>query len=557
MNFLSSPIFKALDFLGLRSVITLSAFSNFLLLAIPVYTLQVYDRVLLSRSSDTLIFLSVGIIIALFIVGISDTLKSYLLIRFSNKLENKLSNTIMDSIINDGAKKQKSSIVPLREQEKIKNFLGGHHGLITFFDAPWIPVFVFIVFLIHPMLSLVLVFFMLALFITTILTDKASAHHLEEASKASNISYTRADEIARNAQMISAMGMKQDMINDWSTKAKETSYFQSLASHKAAFYISIAKLLRYSQTIILTAFGAYFAINNEMTIGGMIAANILASKAAAPMEGLISSWKNFHATKESFVRLNTLLEKQAKSQDKTTLPEVRGEIECKNLIFAPNKDQEPILKNINFKINAGEFLGIIGPSGSGKSSIVKTLVGVYDITSGHVNIDGADINIWDTKQLGSNIGYLSQDVVLLNGTIKQNIARFTQAEDETVIEAATKANAHELILSLPQGYDTPVGVEGHILSGGQRQRIGLARAFFKNPKIILLDEPNSSLDNDGDLALIKALENMKKLGSTIIVIAHRPSILKDADKLAVFSAGSLQLFGPYKEVAAKLMPNKS
>jgi len=317
LKFFYSPVFKAIDFIGLRSIITLSFFSNLLLLVIPIYTLQVYDRVLLSRSNDTLLFLSVGVVVVLFIVAATDTIRSYLLVRLANKLEQKLSFSLISSVIRDSSKSGKSSIITLRDQEKIKNFLAGHHGLITFFDAPWVPIFIFIVFLIHPTLSLVLCFFMVALFVLTIVTDKASAPHLKKANESATTSYGKADEIARNAQMIEAMGMKEAMIEHWFKSSKLTSYYQSIASDKSAFYTSLAKFVRYAQTIILTAVGAYLAINNEMTIGGMIAANILASKAAAPMEGIISSWKNFYATKESLERLNHTLLEEESSEPKT------------------------------------------------------------------------------------------------------------------------------------------------------------------------------------------------------------------------------------------------
>ena len=555
MKFFYSPIFKAIDFIGLRSIISLSVFSNLLLLTIPIYTLQVYDRVLLSRSNDTLLFLSVGILVALLIVAFADTIRSYLLVRLANKLEQTLTLAIMDSIVEEGSKSGKGSILTLRDQEKIKNFLAGHHGLITFFDAPWVPIFIFIVFMIHPTLSMVLGLFMVVLFLLTIVTDKASAPHLKKANEAATTSYGKADEIAKNAQMIEAMGMRKSILAEWSQSAKLTSYYQSIASDKAAFYTSLAKFVRYAQTITLTAVGAYLAINNEMTIGGMIAANILASKAAAPMEGIISSWKNFYTTKESLDRLNTTLTNQTQEEEKTKLPDIIGGILCEEVSYTPHEDQPPVIKNISLAIGAGEFLGIIGPSGSGKSTLAKLLIGAYHPTEGKVKIDGAEILIWDREQLGKGIGYLSQDVTMLGGTIKQNIARFGHASDQSIIKAAQQAYAHELILSLPKGYDTIVGPGGHPLSGGQRQRIGLARAFFDDPKIILLDEPNSSLDSDGEIALMKALATMKQNNTTVIVIAHRPSILQGADKLAVLSGGSLQLFGSYQEVAAKLIPN--
>jgi ABC-type protease/lipase transport system fused ATPase/permease subunit len=236
----------------------------------------------------------------------------------------------------------------------------------------------------------------------------------------------------------------------------------------------------------------------------------------------------------------------------TKMPSPKGDLSISNLVYAPNENSEPIIKNMSFELKGGEFLGIIGPSASGKSTLAKLLVGIYQTTSGTVRLDGAELKNWDKEQLGQYVGYLPQDVVMITGTIRQNIARFQNAQDEDVIDAAIKANAHELILKLPKGYDTPVGQGGHILSGGQRQRIGLARAFFGQSKIIVLDEPNSSLDSEGDIALVKAIATMKSMGATIVVIAHRPSILQGADKLAVLSNGQLQLFGGYKEVIAQL-----
>jgi len=506
----------------------------------------------MSRSNETLFFLTSGVILALLIVVVTDIIKSRMLIRLANNLEHKLHTTIMNGMIINSANGLKGGTLALKDHEKIKNFLAGNHGLITLFDAPWIPIFIFIVFMIHPMLSIVLVLYMAVLFILTILTDKATAPHLKKASESSVEGYSKADEIIRNAQMIEAMGMRKAMIHHWFTSSGLASYYQSLSSDKAAFYTSLAKFVRYSQNIVLTAFGAYLAINNEMTIGGMIAANILAAKAAAPMEGLIASWKNFYTTKESLSRLNEMLLHHKSDYQATKMPSPKGDLSISNLVYAPNENSEPIIKNMSFELKGGEFLGVIGPSASGKSTLAKLLVGIYQTTSGTVRLDGAELKNWDKEQLGEYIGYLPQDVVMITGTIRQNIARFQNAKDEDVIDAAIKANAHELILKLPKGYDTPVGQGGHILSGGQRQRIGLARAFFGQSKIIVLDEPNSSLDSEGDIALVKAIATMKAMGATIVVIAHRPSILQGADKLAVLSNGQLQLFGGYKEVIAQL-----
>ena len=460
----------------------------------------------------------------------------------------------MNAVILNSANGLKGGVLALKDHEKIKNFLAGTHGLITLFDAPWIPVFLLIVFLIHPLLSFVLILYMVVLFVLTLLTEKTTAPHLKKATEASIAGYAKADEIARNAQMIEAMGMRKAMIHYWFTSSGLSSYYQSISSDKAAIFTSMAKFVRHSQSIILTAFGAYLAINNEMTIGGMIAANILASKAIAPMEGLISSWKNLFVTKESLQRLNELLEKHTSTHQATKMPAPKGDLLLSTVVFAPNENAEPVLKNISFELKGGEFLGIVGPSASGKSTLAKLLVGIYKTTTGKIRLDGADLDNWDKEQLGQYMGYLAQDVVMITGTIRDNIARFQNAKDEDVIEAAIRANAHELILKLPKGYDTPVGQGGHLLSGGQRQRIGLARAFFGTPKIIVLDEPNSSLDNEGDIALLKAISTMKSLGSTIVVIAHRPSILQSADKLAVLSNGYLQHFGGYREVLTQLSP---
>ncbi len=547
---------QALYWKGLKSIFNLSLFSNTLLLVIPIYTLQVYDRVLSSRSNDTLFFLTIGVVLALFIVVATDIIKSRMLVRVANNLEHQLHTTIMNAIILNSANGIKGGVLPLKDHEKIKNFLAGTHGLITLFDAPWIPIFIFIVFMIHPTLSIVLILYMAVLFILTLLTEKTTAPHLKKANETSIEGYAKAEEITRNAQMIEAMGMRKAMIHHWFTSSGLSSYYQSISSDKAAVFTSLAKFVRYSQNIVLTAFGAYLAINNEMTIGGMIAANILAAKAAAPMEGLIASWKNLYTTKESLGRLNEILSNYEGNHSITKMPPPKGELSISNIIFNPDNN-EPIIKNMSFELKGGEFVGIIGPSASGKSTLAKLLVGIYKTTSGTIRLDGADLNNWDKEQLGQYVGYLPQDIAMISGTIKENIGRFhTNATDEEIIEAAMKANAHELILKLPKGYDTRVGAGGHILSGGQRQRIGLARAFYRNPKIIVLDEPNSSLDNDGDIALVKAIATMKAMGSTIVVIAHRPSILQNADKLLVLSNGQLQLFGGYKEVLAQLTPPK-
>lgn len=547
-----TPVLKAVYWEGIKTIAMLSVFSNILLLVIPIYTLQVYDRVLLSRSNDTLFFLTLGVIIALIIVGFTEVVRSHLLIRIANQFEQKLSTKVLTQMISLTSLGFNNGSQPLRDQEKIKNFIAGGQGIITLFDAPWIPVFILIVFLIHPWLSVVLLFGMTILFILTRLTESATIAHMKKANESSIQAYSKVDEILKNAQLIEAMGMKKSMIHHWFTSSGLASYYQSLSSDKASFYTSIAKFVRMGQNIVLTGVGAYLAINNEMTVGGMIAANILASKAAAPLEGLIASWKNFNSTKESLDRLNEVLLHEGNHQSTTHLPTPTGRLSIENVVFTPQKESPAVIKGISFELEAGTVLGIVGASAAGKSTLAKLIIGVYQPNSGHVRLDGADVASWDGDLLGKHIGYLPQDVTLMTGTIKQNIARFHDVSDELIIDAAIQADAHDLILRLPQGYDTPVGAGGNTLSGGQRQRIGLARAFFGNPRLVVLDEPNSSLDNDGDQALIRAIANAKANSSTVIIIAHRPIILQGADKLAVLSQGQLQLFGDYKEIAARL-----
>jgi ATP-binding cassette subfamily C exporter for protease/lipase len=534
-----------------RYFMATAAFSlliNFLLLVPTLYMLQVYDRVLTSRSETTLIVLTLVMLAAYALLSAFEWIRARLLIRAGITLDEHLSSRVFSSAFE--ANLQKASSNPaqaLQDLLTIRQFLTGN-GLFAFFDMPWAPIYLVVIFIMHPLLGWFSLVGAVTLLFLTWITELATKRPLAAANTAALQSMNYANNHLVNAEVIAAMGMLPNLERRWREVHRNHLLLQGLASDRASVIGGITKFVRLSMQSLILGFGAYLAIRGEISPGGMIASSILMGRALAPVELLIGTWKSLITTRGAYERLGSLLNRFPVRRDRMSLPGPRGEFRVEGLVAVPPGAAAPVLKGINFSVAAGEIVGVIGPSASGKSTLARMLVGIWPPHSGKVRLDGSDVYEWNKVELGPNLGYLPQDIELFDGNIAENIARFGEVDAEKVIAAASRAGVHDMVLRFPFGYDTPIGPGGGVLSGGQRQRIGLARALYGDPSVIILDEPNSNLDDVGEAALVKAVFELKTMGRTVIVITHRMNIIRAVDRLLVLQEGRVQAYGPRRAV---------
>lgn len=534
-----------------------SLFINLLMLIPSLYMLQLYDRVLASRSKETLLMLTLIVIVMFVVMGTLEFVRSRILIRVGNAIDAKLSTRLFNAMFSlANLQPGKSTAQPLADLAQIRQFLTGT-PLFAFFDAPWIPIYIGIMFLFHAWLGYFAIFAALVALSLTIVNEKRTKKGLEESNKFFQQSQSFIQSSLRNSEIIEAMGMHENVRKKWQLRYMSFLNEQSNASDEAGLWSNLSKSVRMLMQSLVLGLGGYLAIVGEMSPGMMIAGSILMGRALAPVDLMTSTWKQFSGARMAYHRLNKILADFPKKENPTSLPSPKGFIDLESIVIVPPGAKAPSLRAVSLSIKAGETVGVIGPSAAGKSSLARAILGVWPLHSGKVRIDNAEISHYDRSVLGTFVGYLPQDIELFDGTITENIARYKESGSELVIEAAIVAGVHEMILQLPQGYDTPIGPGGVALSGGQRQRIGLARALYGYPKIIVLDEPNSNLDDAGERALVLAVSEMKKRGSTIILITHRPSILGIADKIAFLRDGQLQMFGTRDEVMSALAPKQN
>jgi ATP-binding cassette subfamily C exporter for protease/lipase len=429
----------------------------------------------------------------------------------------------------------------------VRQFVTGN-GVFAFFDAPWFPIYLGVVFLIHPWLGVLALGGAIVLIALAVTNQLATRGLLAQANAAAVQSAADATNNLRNAEAIEAMGMLTNLRTRWYEKYRKVLALQGVASDRAGTITSITKFIRITQQSLVLGLGALLAIEGKITPGGMIVASILMGRALQPVELLIGSWTQFLNARSAYDRLERLLKAFPSREERMELPAPTGHLALESVVAAAPGTQAPILRGISFAIEPGNVLGVIGPTASGKSTLARLLVGVWPAMSGTVRLDGADVYKWDKEHLGNHVGYLPQDIELFGGTIAENIARFGEVNSEKVIEAARQAGVHEMILRFPKGYDTPIGVGGSFLSGGQKQRIALARALYGAPSFLVLDEPNSNLDENGESALVQAVQAQKAAGRTVVLITHRTSILSAVDKLLLLREGAVQLFGPRQQV---------
>ncbi len=529
-----------------------SLFINLLQLTSPLYMLQLYDRVMASRSESTLVLLTLLIIALFATMAILEMIRSRILVRVGNKMDNLLSDRIFESIFQFANKMPgKASSLPLNDLTQIRQFMTGN-GLFAFFDTPWMFIYILVLFLFHPLFGYFSIFAGLVLVVFAIMNEKTTKDKLAQANKLNRDSTVFVDASLRNAEVIHAMGMQNNIKKIWQKKYYGFLNAQMIASDNAGFWSNLTKSMRVLFQSLMLGLGGYLAIKAELTPGMMIAGSIIMGRALAPLDLMISSWKGFSNARTSYERLDGLLEEFAKKEKPMELPAPQGEILLEGVMVVPPNAKQPSLKGISFQVDHGDIVGIIGPSAAGKSSLARAILGLWPLAAGKVRLDKSDISQWDKELLGQYIGYLPQDIELFEGTISENICRFAEVDAQKVVEAAQISGVHEMILRLPEGYDTLIGAGGATLSGGQRQRVGLARALYNNPVLVVLDEPNSNLDDVGEAALVEAIKVLKSRGTTVILITHRPSILQVTNKLALMQQGLLQLYGNTNEVLQKL-----
>ncbi|MEW5008543.1 MAG: type I secretion system permease/ATPase [Cycloclasticus sp.] len=530
-----------------------SLFINFLMLVPAIYMLQLYDRVITSGSESTLLMLTLIVLVLFITMGLLEWARSQILVRVSARLETLLSERLYgaafkQALYSGGAK---ASSQPIDDLTGLRQFLTGN-GLFAFFDAPWLPIYIAVLFMFHVSYGVMAIITVIILSLLAVLNEKMTGSKLKKANEQAIVARGLINKNLRNAEVVESMGMLEGIRKRWQEGAQKVLVLQAKASTHAGAITSVSKTFRMLAQSLILGLGAYLALKQEITPGLMIAGSILLGRALAPIDLMISSWKGFVAARGQYERLNGILLKIPADTERMSLPAPSGALDVNGVMVAPPGVRTPVVKGVSFKLNAGESLGIIGPSAAGKSTLARALLGIWPALNGKVRLDGVDVFDWDRKQLGPYIGYLPQDIELFDGTIAENIARFSELDSEKVVAAAKLADVHETILSMPQGYDTVIGATGGVLSGGQRQRIGLARAVFDEPKLILLDEPNSNLDDRGEQALAQALRTLKAKGVTVIVITHRPGVLNELDKVLVMQDGVLKAFGPRLDVLREL-----
>ncbi len=526
---------------------------NILLLLLPIYSLQVLDRVISSRSTDTLIVLSIIAVICFIFYGIFNMLRAFVLSGVVQWLDEKMGPDLLRiAIIKSSIGGNVSAGQFQRDLGMIKGFVNS--GLVALLDAPWSLIFLFIIYMINPVLGFISLMGSIVLFILALINELVTKTPIKEAQDSMIKSGLLADTMSRNAEAIEAMGMMPNILNNWQEHNKEGLLAQYRSFDRAQIIQSASRTLRFMIQVCIIGFGALLTLNAEMTVGGMIACSILVSRALAPYEQAIGVWKSLISARDAYRRLNQVLRTTPEMRGTMALPAPEGRLTAEAVFFQP-PNTPAIIKNVNFALEPGESLGIIGPSAAGKSTLAKMIIGILPTSHGSIRLDGVETFKWNREDLGQYVGYMPQQVDMFPGTIRDNIARMAPgAPDEAVIEAAKMAGCHDMILRLPQGYETEFTAGNLALSPGQRQRIGLARALFNRPRFVVLDEPNGNLDGEGERALLVALQRMKEAKLNYIVVAHRPSIVGNVDKILMLRGGMVEAFGPRDEVLKQYAP---
>jgi ATP-binding cassette subfamily C exporter for protease/lipase len=528
-----------------------SFFANVLMLAPTLYMLQVFDRVMLSQNEFTLIGLTLITTLFFAVMAFAEWIRSRLLVRAGVRFDSYLNSRVFKASFD--AQLNQTSANPIQafsDLTNLRQFLTGN-GIFAVFDTPWTPVYIVVLFMMHPLLGWASIFFTFLLAFMAWYSNKLTALGNERANLAQIKTNTYLAGKLRHSETVEALGMMTPLRRHWSALYNQQLDQSVSAQHLQHQVQAFIKFVQYSQQSLVLALGALLAIQGEISAGAMVASNALVSNALRPISVLVSTWKQFADARASFSRLSKLLDQHPIRQRHWVAAQMKAQLTLRNLIATAPQRPQPILNGLNLTFNPSEVIAIVGPSGAGKSTLARCLLGIWPEFTGHVLIDGQDINSYARDELGSHIGYLPQDIELFDGTIAENIARFGAVDSSLVIEAAKHTGIHDMILRFPKGYDTPMGEAGSMLSGGQRQRVGLARAIYGNPELIVLDEPNANLDDVGEAALIRVVQTLREQKSSVFMVVHQRNLLSVADRVLVMKEGRVAHFGTLAEVVSQ------
>ncbi len=539
------------------TVAVFTAVINILMLVPSIYMLEVYDRVLVSRNETTLYVLTFMCVALFALIAILEYIRSMVVIRVGAKMDTFLNNRVFTAAFEQNLRSVGVNAgQALNDLTTIRQFVTGN-GMFAFFDAPWFPIYLLVIFVFNFWMGLFSLVSVILLVGLAWLNEIVSRKPLAEANSTAIRSSNMATNNLRNAEVIEAMGMLPNMRKRWYSQHLKFLNLQAEASQKASRVSSATKFVTIAVQSLILGVGALLVIRGQVTAGMMIAGSILLGRALAPVQQIIGVWRQWSSVTSAYGRLQSLLADNPPREAGMELPKPTGVVSVESVTAAPPMAAVAVLKGVSFQIQSGDCLGVIGPSGSGKSTLARLVVGVWRAAVGKVRLDGADVFLWNKDELGPSVGYLPQDIELFAGTISENIARFGEVNAEQVVAAAKLAGVHELILRLPEGYDTLIGDGGLGLSGGEKQRLGLARALYGEPSLIVLDEPNSNLDDIGEIALTQAIIRLRQMRKTVILISHRPSIIRETNKLLVLRDGMVSAFGPTDQVLKDLAQFKA
>jgi PrtD family type I secretion system ABC transporter len=538
-----------------RQFILVGLFSgliNLLQLTTSLYMMQVFDRVLATRVLDTLVYLSLIAMLAVMVLALLEAVRSCVMQRIAFWAEHHTAPETFVRAIESTLRGRPYRMEALRDLAVCRAFLASP-GALSLYDVPWVAIYLAIIFLLHPVMGCIAAAGALILLGLTLVSEISTSKLLRDANTAAMASQRQADAISRNAEVIDSMGMLPAVIGRWRGSVAAITEPQERAADRAAILLAATKFFRLGVQIAVLGVGAYLVLQQELTAGASIAGSIIMGRALAPVEQLIGGWKQLVQARQAFRRLQVFLSQPRLRPPGIPLPEPTGQLSVERVSYVHPGQNVAMIKGVSFSLTAGESLAIIGPSAAGKTTLIRLLIGTLPPSIGSVRLDGADVYQWMREDFGRHLGYLPQDVELFGGTVHDNIARMANAAPENVYEAAKLAGCHEMILRLSNAYETQIGDEGQYLSGGQRQLIGLARAMFGRPKLVVLDEPNSNLDGESETALLQALERLKALDITVVLVSHRPVLVQGVDKVLVLKDGAIEILGPRLEVMKRLM----
>ena len=540
---------------GFAGVTLFSAFANILMLVAPVYMLQMYDRVLTSASYETLIVLTVVAVFLLACFGLLDWVRQRLMARIALSLNYEVLDDVLSGVFRGSLQRfRQSANQPVRDLDTVRQFISSPPAL-AFFDAPWAPVFIAAIFIIHPWLGFFAIFAALLILFIALLTEWTSRGPLRNASEHTAESHRFVESSLRHADVLEAMGMFEGFRRRWRDKHDRSVAFQARGGSRISMLLAASKSGRQIVQVGILGMGAWLVLKQQITPGMMIAASIILGRALAPIEQGISAWRGFMSARQSWRRLNNLLTNAPPAHDggATSLPRPTGLLDVEGVSAAPPGSTKLTLKRVQFSLQPGSSTGLIGPSGSGKSTLARLMVGVWSPQGGVVRLDGAAIGDWPSESRFRHVGYLPQEVELFEGSVAENIARLSEPDNDAVLAAAQQANCHDMVMRLPQNYETPIAAGGANLSAGQRQRVALARALYGDPALIVLDEPDANLDTDGEVALSNTLRNLAQRGVTTLMVTHNFRLLRMVEHILVLKEGILLESGPRDEVLKRFM----